>query len=232
MIQLFYVFLIIFTAMLLRYFGLAGLMYWVCLRTKKTPLSHSRFLDTQVKRDIYWSILSTLIFAIMGTYVFDQWQKGNTQIYDDISDYGLIYWILSLPLVLVIQDTYFYWTHRLLHHKNFFHPFHSAHHQSRIPSAWTSFAFHPVEALIQALILPLILIFIPIHFSVLILFLLLMTFFGIFNHLGYEFLPRSLEYKLGVITATHHHIHHQKVSQNYGLFFNWWDQWFGTESRH
>lgn len=222
-------FLILFVAMLTRYFGFAGIMYLICKKTKKQPLASTHSPETQITRDIAWSVISTVIFALVGVWLIIQWQKGNTRIYFDVSQYGVLYLIVSLPLLLFLYDTYFYWSHRLLHHKKLFSRFHKAHHQSRIPTAWTSFAFHPVEAMVQALILPILLMTIPVHMGVLVAFLLTMTFFGVFNHLGYEFLPRYLEAKLGIITATHHHIHHQKVTQNYGLFFNFWDIAMKTE---
>ena len=29
-------------------------------------------------------------------------------------------------------------------------------------------------------------------------------------------------------TPTHHAMHHEKVGANFGLYFNYWDRWFGT----
>jgi Delta7-sterol 5-desaturase len=219
-----------FTAfMLFRYFAFAGAMYQVTMRTKRIPLTPKKFQETQTARDIKWSVISTLIFAASGTLLIYLWHTGRSALYYNIDDYGWIYFLVSLPLILIIQDTYFYWTHRLLHHRSLFNPYHLVHHQSRTPTAWTSFAFHPVEAALQAIILPVIFVLIPVHYAVLFTFLGVMTFFGVFNHLGYEFLPKALEAKFGVITATHHHFHHQRVDRNFGLFFTWWDRLMKTE---
>jgi lathosterol oxidase len=224
-------FFIILFAMLCRYFVFAGLMYRICSKTPKSPLSIKDIQKEQMHSDVFWSIISTIIFAVFGTFLTKLWSTGGTQIYYSLEDYGLFYTLFSLPLLLFLQDTYFYWTHRLLHHPAFFKRFHLAHHRSKFPTAWTSFAFHPVEAIIQALILPVLLIVFPVHWIIFILFLMIMSFFGVFNHLGYEFLPRFLEFKLGIITASHHHVHHQKVQKNFGLFFNWWDLLMKTEFR-
>ncbi len=220
--------------MLIRYFILAGLMHLIDRKSKRPPLgqnpSESLSSSLSIKRDIYWSEISTFIFAIAGTVLFELWNRGYTRIYLDTAQYGYAYLILSFPLLLVIQDSYFYWTHRLLHRGKIFQKFHSTHHASRYPTAWTSFSFHPIEACVQALIVPVIFVLIPIHLGVLVLFLMTMSLFGIFNHLGHEFLPSFLEKKWGVITATHHHVHHQKVSKNFGLFFNFWDRLMNTEA--
>ena len=127
-----------------------------------------------------------------------------------------------------MHDTYFYWSHRLSH--KFYHlKIHHAHHKSRIPTAWTSFSFHPVEALLQAIIIPAMVFFIPVHLSVLLIVLTIMTAFGLTNHLGYEIYPSFFERKLSLITARHHQVHHSHLSKNFGLYFTFWDKWMGTE---
>lgn len=105
------------------------------------------------------------------------------------------------------------------------------HHISRNPTAWTSFAFHPFEALIQALFIPVMVFILPIHVTVLGLHLLLMSVFGVTNHLGREIYPSWIEKKFYLITATHHQKHHQSMSVNYGLYFTWWDLLFQTEQK-
>jgi Delta7-sterol 5-desaturase len=231
MLSLFLAFVIIFIAMLVRYFALAGGMYYISLKTKRPYLSSQAQKKFHLKRDIYWSVISTIIFAGSGVWLLHLWQTGQTKIYFQMNEYGYFYLVFSFFLLLLLQDTYFYWTHRLLHTPILFQRFHLAHHQSKAPTAWTSFAFHPIEAFLQALIVPILLQFIPVHFSIFILFLVTMTFFGIFNHLGFEFLPLVLDRKFGIITATHHHVHHQKIQKNYGLFFRWWDLAMKTEDQ-
>lgn len=176
-------FLILFAVMVIRYFMLAGLFYYSSnksLRPLITPISSS---EKRTSDDIKWSVISSSVFALSGAILINLWQSGKTLIYTDIGRYGFLYLIISLPLLMFVHDTYFYWTHRLLHSKVLFKRFHLAHHQSRIPTAWTSFAFHPGEAIIQAIILPLMLMIIPVHWMVLVAFLMIMTILGILNHL-------------------------------------------------
>lgn len=175
-----------------------------------------------------WSVMSSAVFALAGALMIRLWQAGMTKIYLSFHAYPIWYLPLSLIIYLVIHDTYFYWTHRW-QHRNYFQIIHFAHHESRDPTAWTSFAFHPLEALIQALILPLLIMVIPINVMVLGLFLLIMSFFGVTNHLGYEIYPHWFEKRLGLITATHHQHHHKNMSKNFGLYFTWWDTFLKTE---
>jgi lathosterol oxidase len=213
--------LILSIVMVVRYFFLAGGFY---LLTKRSKAASRK----QMRREMLWSVISSLVFGFFGAVLIHAFLNGKTKIYFRIEEWGLTYLFLSLGLYLFIHDTYFYWTHRLLHLVKF-EKVHYIHHESRIPTAWTSFAFHPVEALIQAIILPVLVFLIPIHWSMLVAFLLIMSVCGVINHLGVEFYPPFLEKKLKLISASHHQLHHQKVKHNFGLYFTFWDHWMNTE---
>jgi len=111
--------------------------------------------------------------------------------------------------------------------------FHKTHHNSNTTSAWTAFSFHPVEGLLQAIILPIILFILPMHPFVLLLHLTLMTFSSVINHLEIETYPANFhKHIIGkwIIGATHHSLHHKQFRYNYGLYFTFFDKWFKTES--
>jgi sterol desaturase/sphingolipid hydroxylase (fatty acid hydroxylase superfamily) len=93
-------------------------------------------------------------------------------------------------------------------------------------------SFHPLEALTGALVVPALVFLVPIHVAVLGLVLLTMTVMGITNHMGWEMFPAALiNSKFGnwVITASHHHRHHEQYRCNYGLYFRFWDRLCGTD---
>jgi Delta7-sterol 5-desaturase len=223
-------FLILLAVMLLRYFVLVAPIYWLVINAKSGDSSAGNHL--QNRRDIFWSVLSSAIFALSGTVMIKLWQAGELLIYQNWDAYGAWYFFLSLFILMVLHDTYFYWTHRWLHHPRVFKRLHRVHHESHIPTAWTAFAFHPGEALIQAIFLPAIVLLLPVHWLILILFLGTMSVLGVINHLGSEFYPRFMRQHFPfchLINATHHKLHHQKMSYNLGLYFNFWDLIMETE---
>jgi sterol desaturase/sphingolipid hydroxylase (fatty acid hydroxylase superfamily) len=58
-----------------------------------------------------------------------------------------------------------------------------------------------------------------------------MTVYNVYGHLGYEIYPRWLvNSRLGrwLNTSTNHNMHHQYFKGNYGLYFRFWDEAFGT----
>jgi sterol desaturase/sphingolipid hydroxylase (fatty acid hydroxylase superfamily) len=185
-----------------------------------------------VQLDIRLSVLSAVVFAIAAAFILSIYSWHITRIYSDPCQYGLWYLGVSYGLVLLLQDTYFYFTHRLFHHPSLFHWLHQGHHRSRYPTPWTSFAFDPLEAIVASLFLVAIVFIIPLHFITLIAVLTTMTIWAVLNHLGLDRLPLSFPHHwLGkwFIGPAHHSIHHLKYNLHYGLYFTFWDQLLGTQ---
>jgi sterol desaturase/sphingolipid hydroxylase (fatty acid hydroxylase superfamily) len=184
-----------------------------------------------IHRDIKLSVLSAMVFAVSAALIMSGYQWGITRLYNDFQSYGLWYLGVSYGAVMMLQDTYFYFTHRLFHHPLLFRWLHQGHHRSRKPTPWTSFAFDPLEAIVQALFLIGIVFVIPLHFITLIAVLTTMTVWAVVNHLGLERLPSSFPHHWfgrWFIGPAHHSIHHCKYTMHYGLYFTFWDKLLGT----
>lgn len=221
----------------LRYFLFVGLAWLVLYR--KTPASWTTRLiyskqpnrDTQIF-EIKWSMANALVFGVSGVLLGLMWELGLTRIYLKFNEFGIWYLPVSFVLMSVVHDFYFYITHRALHIPWLYRRYHSTHHKSLEPSPWASFSFHPAEGLLQAAALPLMVVLLPVHPTVLLAYLTMMTASAIINHLGYEVLPRnSMGLWLGrwLVTGTHHAEHHKYFRTNYGLFFTFWDRVLKTE---
>ena len=184
-------------------------------------------------KEIGWSALSSVLFAIVGTALLLAWQLGYTQIYTGWDAYSWVYIPISALLFLFFHETYYYWLHRWMHRPKIYRWIHKAHHDSFCPSVWTSFSFHPIESLLQSVVLPIAVFVMPMHYSVLIVLLVIMTVSSVINHLNIEIFPASFaENRFGkwLVGATHHALHHTQFRFNYGLYFTFWDKWMQTES--
>ena len=214
----------------LRYLAASGIFAW--LTGKVRPGYHAR-LGPQIRREIGWSLSSAAIYGVPAGIVAWGWQEhGWTRIYADWSEFPLWYLPVSLFLYLFLHDTWFYWTHRLMHRPRWFALAHGVHHASRPPTAWAAMSFHPIEALTGAIVIPLLVFIVPIHVAMLGVVLLVMTVMGVTNHMGWEMFSRSLVHSpLGgwLITASHHQLHHEQYRCNYGLYFRFWDRLCGTD---
>lgn len=222
-----------------RYFVFSGLAYWLLwqrggekLRAKR--LNRDRPIRRIIIQEINLSLLSSAVFAAPAAFALVAWVHGGTKIYSDWRAYGGVpYLLLSAFLYLIIQDTYYYWAHRLMHDPRLFKWMHAGHHRSRQPTPFASFAFDPSEALVTAWVLPALAFLIPIHIGVVVALLILMTVTAVLNHSGWEVLPgRFIEGPIGrhLISATHHSLHHTRFNANYGLYFRFWDRLMGTDS--
>jgi Delta7-sterol 5-desaturase len=213
-----------------RYLATSGFFAWLTQQVR--PGLYDK-LKPQIGREIYWSLLSAGIYGVPAGIIAWGWDNlGWTLIYRAVGDYPLWYLPLSVFLYLAAHDTWFYWTHRLMHRPWWFKHAHAVHHDSRPPTAWAAMSFHPWEALSGGLIIPFLAFIIPIHVSALGVVLAIMTLMGITNHMGWEMFPRVMvNGKLGnwLITATHHQKHHQDYRGNYGLYFRFWDKVCGTD---
>ena len=213
-----------------RYLLTSGVFAWAT--TLRHPGLYSG-LDAQMRREIKWSLASAAIYGAPAGIVAWGWDNlGWTLIYRDVGDYPLWYMPLSVFLYLFAHDTWFYWSHRLMHRPFWFKTAHAVHHESRPPTAWAAMSFHPWEALTGAVVIPVLVFIIPVHVGALGVVLAIMTIMGITNHMGWELVPRVMvNGKLGnwLITATHHQKHHDAYRGNYGLYFRFWDKVCGTD---
>lgn len=213
-----------------RYALASGVFAWITGRLH--PGLYSR-LHPQMRREIGWSLLSAAIYGIPAGVVAWGWQQhGWTKIYSGWDDRGLWYLPVSPLIYLMAHDTWFYWTHRLMHRPRWFRLAHAVHHGSRPPTAWAAMSFHPIEALTGALVIPVLVFVVPIHVAALGLVLAIMTIMGVTNHMGWEMFPRAIvRSRLGewLITASHHQRHHEEYLCNYGLYFRVWDRLCGTD---
>ncbi len=221
---------------LLRYIlvaGIAFIIFYVIFR-KKWNYKKIQHLLPQKKdywREFIYSMLTISIFVGVAITVFSTSLKTYTLRYDLISDYGRLYWIFSLVLMILIHDTYFYWMHRAMHIPSIFKYVHKIHHLSTNPSPWAAYAFHPIEAVFEASVIYLIVFIIPFHTSALFAFLVFMIIYNVYGHLGFELYPKGFNKTwIGkwLNTSVNHNQHHKFFHGNYGLYFLFWDRLLGT----
>lgn len=220
-----------------RYLCLAGTVYFVFYIWKKKQLSVFKIQPKfpqkqQLKTELFFSLLTLLIYSGTAGMTLFFYSKGMTKIYLDLNEYGIGYLLFSIFAMVFIHDAYFYWTHKLMHQFQWLYKFHSIHHRSHSPTPWAAFSFHPIEAIISLGIIPLIIFVLPVHPMALMIFLTIMTIYNILVHLGYEVLTKTpANHPVGKWhnTTTNHDLHHEIGGRfNYGFYFTLWDRWMGT----
>ncbi|MBM3176797.1 MAG: sterol desaturase family protein [Bacteroidetes bacterium] len=220
-----------------RYFLIAGIAFLVCYKILYPRIAGKKIQsklpgNEDYLREIGYSVVTIMIFALVPYFfVFNPTIRSYTRLYSEISERGWIYYWLAFPLMILIHDTYFYWTHRIMHTPGIYRWFHATHHASTNPSPWAAYAFHPLEALVEVGIFPLFLFTLPMHRTHFFLFFLFSIVYNVYGHLGWEIYPkRFMESSFGkwINTATAHNFHHRFFNGNYGLYLKFWDRIMGT----
>lgn len=212
-----------------RYLLSAGGAWLFFFTWKGNPLTAARrlqpgpFRREDLKRELLASAVTAVLFGTLFGVVFGGSQPvplSHSGFFAALEFFG---W---LTLIVLIHDTYFYWSHRLLHHRRVF-PVHALHHRSTNPSPFAALAFHPVEALSQVIWAVPLSLLVPIPSVVWLAFSFLAIFVNVLGHCGVEPYPLSWQTHpvLGWLNfATMHNRHHLELDKNFGLYFSFWDR--------
>ena len=175
-------------------------------------------------RELRWSAVKTIAFnhIVLGPAMGYFGYQGAV-------DWGLHMgvdtfpsWLTSMwqiTLFMVIDDTMFYWGHRLLHHKRIYKHIHKLHHSFYQPVGVASLYSHPIEVILTNTI-PFMTgpILVGAHMSTTWMWLILRICETVDGHCGYDFswspyrlLPFSGD-------SAHHDFHHSHNKGNFGSF--------------
>jgi sterol desaturase/sphingolipid hydroxylase (fatty acid hydroxylase superfamily) len=213
--------------------GGAWLVFWRWLY----PKGRSRRLSprtpdaAQIRREIRLSALSMTLFLIpIGVGVIGT-RLGFSKVYFRAEEQGWAWYFGSYAALIAWHETYFYWTHRLLHWGPVFRRVHRAHHLSRHPTPFTAFAFHPFEALVEGFAIVPFIFLVPIQLGVVAVFAAFSLAFNVYGHLGMRGFNHDRGLARLVNSPETHGAHHARFNGNYSLYTTVWDRIMGTELR-
>jgi sterol desaturase/sphingolipid hydroxylase (fatty acid hydroxylase superfamily) len=227
-----------FTMEMERYLiGAAGvaILYWLLRRwTAPRRIQQREAMLADRRREFWLSVQTVAIFGAVNLITFAMITAGVVRFMPGTPDLGIL--AIQLVVIVLLHDAYFYWMHRGLHLRVLFRRAHAAHHLSRTPTSWASYAFAPIESVFEALYVP--------------IFLLVASRFGamypitVFIFLGHQIARNAIGHSGHELawsgftrspwtgwmtTTTHHDLHHSEGRYNFGLYFTWWDRMMGTE---
>lgn len=216
--------------------GVIAIVYFLVWKIFKNRLANwriqlrGRVNAEQIKREIKNALYTLSVGALFTSIVIYLSTYGFTKIYTDYSE-NLFFSFFGFFILLIIDDTWFYWIHRLLHHPKIYRYVHAEHHKSVHVNPFTSLSFHFLEPVLLSLWIFPVTILLPTYAPVLGLMQLYGFLDNVKSHLGYEFYP-SWWNKSGfrmMTSSTHHNMHHSKFKGNYGVHFRFWDKVMKTE---
>jgi len=186
---------------------------------------------TQMRRELARSIFSLTIFQI--AMVASRVVAMGFGVFIDLQD-PQPFWKIApcFVLIFIAHDTYFYWTHRLMHLSGVYRLVHREHHRSVAPTAYAAYSFAFVEAWVQGSFLVFYALLFPINTTLVVFFLFVEIIYNATIHSGIDPFPRwMVTHRIfgWVAGSAYHDLHHRTVDCNFGLYFRFWDRLIGTE---
>lgn len=231
--------LVSFVAILLvlsvRYLILSYGFYYLLYRIAPKFLSRRLVLAQPKQHDIGHdsrkSLVIVVVYSVVAWLTLQLIFNGYSQVYFSPLEYGWVYLVASVFLMMIIHDAYFFWMHYLLHTRWLYRRVHYVHHQSKNPTPMSAQCFHPVEGIIEAGVYPLAALALPMNIYALLVFYGVVFFFASYGHSGLELSNRRLatsRWTSWMATATFHTMHHRTGKFHFGLYFTVWDRLLGT----
>ncbi len=227
-----------FETEMIRYLiGAAGVAvsYWLLRRwtaSRRIQQRQASFADR--RREFFLSVQTVAVFGVVNMISVAGIATGVIEIHRGPPNWAIF--AAQLIVMIVAHDTWFYWMHRGLHLKALFLKAHAAHHKSRTPTSWASYAFAPIESVFESLYVPVLLFGIslvtPVYPLAIFVFLGHQIARNAIGHSGHELawpgFTRS-RWTGWLTTTTHHDLHHSEGRYDFGLYFTWWDRIMGTQ---
>jgi lathosterol oxidase len=206
-----------------------GCLTWLLTRRVLPALGIGRMLDPrpvrpdQLRREISQSAVSVLIFGTGLVFPWGLLQLGWARLDAEAGGWQIALEILALA---AWNDVHFWVNHRLLHSRPL-RRFHGPHHRSVVTTPFSTYSFHPLEALMLGnVILPPMLVH-DFSFWSLASVPIFSLFFNNVGHANYDFFTK-VSYSHWFAASRRHHLHHACHGGNYGFQFTFMDRLFGT----
>lgn len=209
------------------YFGFGGAV-WLLTRRVLPALGVGHPLDPcplppgQLRRELLASCGSVLVFGLGLVVPWALLRLGWARFAAEPSPPRVLAEIVALFLW---NELHFYLHHRLLHTRPL-RRFHALHHRSRTPTPFSTYAFHPVEALMLGSVPLLPMLLHDFSFAALASLPVLSIALNALGHSNYTLAapPR----RGWPAAADRHQLHHARYHGNYGFLLPGLDRRLGT----
>lgn len=151
--------------------------------------------------------------------------------YDKIPPWYVL--LFQMFCCLVLEDTWQYFVHQLLHHRTLYKHIHKMHHHFQAPFGMVAEYAHPIETVVLGIGFFIGILLLCNHLIMMWLWMIVRVLETVDVHSGYDF-PyfNPLHLLPGYAGARFHDFHHMNFNGNYASTFIWWDWLFGTDKQY
>jgi sterol desaturase/sphingolipid hydroxylase (fatty acid hydroxylase superfamily) len=227
MAGLFAVFGIAMAGFLVLYFSFA-IGAWVLVHRVLIPLRIGHIVERnalgkgQIAREIRNSLLSIAIFGAYGALTFAAWRAGIVTIAFEPSWRKLG---VDVTILVLWNEIHFYAMHRLLHTRWLFRNVHRIHHQSAVPTPFSTYSFHWIESILLGSVMILAMLVHPFSAAALLALPIVSILLNTIGHWNYNLFANHAALRSA---SAEHTAHHLRVNGNFGFYLPFFDRWAGT----
>jgi lathosterol oxidase len=178
--------------------------------------------DRQIAREIQRSLISILIFAVYGVVTFLAWRYGIVTVEFRPS------WSKVMGDAAILfgwNEVHFYCMHRLLHTEWLYRHVHRIHHESVVPTPFSTYSFHWLEAVLLGSVMILPMLVYEFSAAALLALPVMSIALNTIGHCNYNaFATRPSMHS----ASLEHSMHHLRVRGNYGFYLPFLDAWART----
>jgi lathosterol oxidase len=203
---------------LLIYFGF-GAAAWLATRRLfpalgwGQPLPGPRLVEAQVRREIGSALISIALFGGWSVLTVLAERRGWVSILWQARAPRVA---LELVALVLWNEVHFFVIHRLLHTRWLFRRVHRDHHRSLRATPFSTYAMHPVEAVLLGSVMICVMPFAALSAPTLLLFPMVSLLLNNLGHMSYDLCPGRSDWH--PLAATRRHArHHSQVAGNYGF---------------
>jgi sterol desaturase/sphingolipid hydroxylase (fatty acid hydroxylase superfamily) len=210
-------------------YSVSGVLNWVLTEHVLPAIGFGRRIDPralaagQIRREVGASLVSILIFGVGLIFPWGILQLGWAHLAHDPS-----WWRIGIEIIVLFfwNEAHFYVSHRVLHTR-WLRRFHAPHHHSHVATPFSTYSFHPVEAIMLGSVPLIPMLLYDFSFSALLSLPLMSIALNNLGHSNYEFTHNAPAH--GWLGASRrHHLHHACYNGNYGFLIGVFDTWFHT----
>lgn len=206
---------------LFLYFGIAPIFLAVCKKLHERQLLQKIVLKEISTKQFYFevkhSIQSIIIFgfSIIPVIYLIRIEKVT------LLPNTFINVLVGLIILNLWNEIHFFIIHRFMHLRFFMKNVHYIHHQSKVPTVYSVYSFHWLEALLLSTVPLTIVPFLPFSFVSIAIYPLTSILINYSGHCNYRF--GNGTGKSWHLFGTNHNEHHFKNKKNYGFLLHIFD---------
>eukprot|EP00923_Selenidium_pygospionis_P002121 GHVN01003276.1.p1 GENE.GHVN01003276.1~~GHVN01003276.1.p1 ORF type:complete len:386 (+),score=44.34 GHVN01003276.1:97-1254(+) len=214
---------------------LPGFLFQFIPSMNKLKYQPNRAWPWRVQINCLWFVLKSHIgyqipFSCL-IYFFCE-QMGFNYSFDKIPSWPNL--AIAMFGCSVLEDTWHYALHRLMHNPTLYKNIHKVHHEHQNPFALTAEYAHPIEQMVLGIGFIAGVVLYGTHIIHIWLWMACRTLQACESHMGYDTMLFVNPWRLlpWYSARGHHDYHHEFFVGNYASFFTWWDDILDTSSEY